>query len=222
MMQKSTISIAVFLSATIVIGCSGGSGGAVPTAVGQRTPSSATLNNPPVISGSPGSTATVDQPYVFTPEASDPNGDSLSFVISNAPPWATFDSDTGELSGIPSPGDAAVYDEIQISVSDGSTLSALPAFSITVSQNAAGMATLIWTAPVANTDGSPLTDLTAYRVRYGTEPGSYIKRIEITNAGITTYVIENLTPNTYYFVLTSINSQNIESAFSNEASVVIP
>lgn len=203
------------------MGCSGGSGGVAPTTFGQRAPSPASLNDPPVISGRPGSSAAVNQSYTFTPEASDPNGDSLTFLISNVPGWATFDSATGELSGTPSPGDAAVYENIQITVSDGRALSALPEFSITVTQNALGSVTLSWTAPTSNTDGTTLTDLTAYRVRYGTESGSYPERIEISNAGITTFVVENLAPNTYFFVLTSVNSQNIESTYSNEASAIV-
>ncbi|MGI9203438.1 MAG: fibronectin type III domain-containing protein, partial [Woeseiaceae bacterium] len=128
----------------------------------------------------------------------------------------------GSLSGTPAPGDAAVYDDIQITVSDGSTTSSLPAFSITVAQAAPGSVTLTWTAPTLNTDGTTLVDLSAYRVHYGTESGSYPNSIEISNAGITTYVIDNLNADTYYFVLTSLNSQDIESAFSNEASATIP
>ena len=221
MIHKRSHMIAICLSAVIAVGCSGGSGGVAPPATIQRIPSAASFNSAPVISGDPESAATVNQQYTFVPDASDPNGDNLTFLIENAPSWANFDSATGTLSGTPAPGDAATYDQIQISVSDGRASSSLPAFSITVTQNATGMVTLAWTAPLANTDGSPLTDLTAYRVRYGTEPGSYPERIEIANAGITTYVIENLAPNTYYFVLTSINSQNIESAFSNEASAIV-
>ncbi|PYN89825.1 MAG: hypothetical protein DMD87_04245 [Candidatus Rokuibacteriota bacterium] len=34
-----------------------------------------------------------------------------------------------------------------------------------------GVLDLSWTAPATNTDGSPLTDIVAYRVYYGTTPG---------------------------------------------------
>jgi len=56
-----------------------------------------------------------------------------------------------------------------------------------------------------NTDGSPLTDLTGYKIYYGNESGNYQASIQIDNPGIAIYVVENLTPNTYYFVLTVIN-----------------
>ncbi len=221
MIQKCVRSLAVGLTAVLAVGCSGGSGGVTSPAASQRTASASSLNGAPVISGIPGSAATVNQQYAFAPDASDPNGDSLTFSIFNLPSWAAFDPDTGSLSGTPSPGDTAVYTDIQIFVSDGRFTSSLPAFSITVSQAAAGTVTLSWTAPTTNTDGTTLTDLAAYRIRYGTVRGSYPNRIEISNPGITTYVIDNLNANTYYFVLTSLNSQNIESAFSNEASTTV-
>ncbi|MFW2404273.1 MAG: fibronectin type III domain-containing protein, partial [Gammaproteobacteria bacterium] len=80
-----------------------------------------------------------------------------------------------------------------------------------------GSVTLSWTPPTENADGSVLTDLAGYKVYYGNEPGNYTMSLQIDNPGIATYVVENLTPNTYYFVLTAINSRDIESEYSNEA-----
>jgi len=81
-----------------------------------------------------------------------------------------------------------------------------------------GSATLSWMPPTENADGSVLTDLVGYKVYYGNEPGNYPMSLQIDNPGIATYVVENLTPNTYYFVVTAINSRDIESEYSNEAS----
>jgi hypothetical protein len=81
-----------------------------------------------------------------------------------------------------------------------------------------GSVTLSWTAPTLNTDGSPLTDLAGYKIYYGTEPGHYRETIQIDNPGLTIYVVEYLSPNTYYFVVTAINSSGIESQYSGEAS----
>jgi len=41
------------------------------------------------------------------------------------------------------------------------------------------------------------------------------------NPGITTYVVENLSPNTYIFASTSINASGVESDFSNVATKTI-
>ncbi len=181
----------------------------------------ADVNEAPDISGSPFLTITARQAYSFQPDASDPDGDSLSFSISDLPSWASFDSDSGLLSGTPSDVDAGVYESIQVSVSDGELTASLAAFSITVTQSATGSATLTWTPPTANTDGSPLTDLTGYKIYYGTSRGNYPNEIMVDNPGLATYVIENLSANTYFFVTKSVNSQQIESEFSNEASKTI-
>ena len=90
--------------------------------------------------------------------------------------------------------------------------------SVTVNQFGLGSATLSWTPPTQNTDGSPLTDLSGYKIYYGNESGNYQTSIQIDNPGIAIYVVEYLTPNTYYFVLTAINSNGVESRFSNEVS----
>jgi len=41
------------------------------------------------------------------------------------------------------------------------------------------------------------------------------------NAGLTAYVVSNLTPNNYYFAVTALNSAGTESVFSNSASKTI-
>ena len=70
--------------------------------------------------------------YTFTPAASDPDGDKLTFSVSNRPSWLSFSSSTGTLSGTPGAANVGTYSNIVISVSDGMTSAALPAFSIQV------------------------------------------------------------------------------------------
>jgi fibronectin type 3 domain-containing protein len=88
---------------------------------------------------------------------------------------------------------------------------------VTSNQVSFGSATLSWTPPTQNTDGSPLTDLASYKIYYGNESGNYHTSIQINNNGMTVYVVKHLTSNTYYFVMTAINSSGVESNFSNEA-----
>jgi hypothetical protein len=89
--------------------------------------------------------------------------------------------------------------------------------SVNVNQVGFGSVTLAWTPPTQNEDGSPLTDLAAYRIYYGNEPGNYQTSIHVDNPGLVMYVVENLTPNTYYFVMTAINSSGEESRYSGVA-----
>jgi large repetitive protein len=89
-------------------------------------------NHPPVISGQAATTARVGTAYSFTPTASDPDGDTLTFSIANRPSWLSFSSTTGTLSGTPGAAAAGTYSNIVISVSDGTTSAALPGFAIQV------------------------------------------------------------------------------------------
>jgi len=87
----------------------------------------------PAIGGIPLTSAPAGQPYVFQPTARDITGAPLTFAIANCPPWATFSTATGTLSGTPSAAQAGAYSNIEILVSDGTWTIALPAFSIAVS-----------------------------------------------------------------------------------------
>jgi hypothetical protein len=178
-------------------------------------------NSAPIILGNPPPAVVVGQNYSFTPVASDPDGDTLVFSIQNPPSWASFEPSTGRLFGLAALGTEGTYANIVISVSDGNQTVNLSQFSIEVTQAALGSATLSWTAPTQNTDGSPLANLAAYKIYYGTTPGSYTNEVLVTNPGTTMYVVDNLVPNTYYFVSTSINAVGTESVFSNMASTTI-
>ena len=89
----------------------------------------------PTISGTPATTVAAGGNYAFTPVASDPDGNVLTFSILNAPSWTSFNTSTGELSGSPPASAAAnVFSNIVISVSDGTATASHAAFSITVTQ----------------------------------------------------------------------------------------
>ena len=121
------------------------------------------------------------------------------------------------MSGIPTLGNEGEYANIRVTVSDGTDSSAIT-FSITVTTIGSASVTLSWTPPVENEDGTTLTDLAGYYIYYGDTAGLYPNSIRINNPSISTYVVDNLTPNTYYFVATSFNSMGVESAYSNEAT----
>ncbi len=161
--------------------------------------------------------ASVGSLYQFSATAADADGDSLTFSIQNRPSWSTFDATSGRLSGTPQTGDVGSYNNIVVSVSDGQATTSLDSFSIDVVVQGTGTVTLQWTAPVDNEDGSPLDDLAGYNIYYGVEPGVYTEEIPINNPSVTTYIVEGLMPDTYYFVATARNDDGIESQFSNES-----
>lgn len=85
----------------------------------------------------------------------------------------------------------------------------------------AGSVTLNWVPPTENVDGTPLTNLAGYDIHYGTASGKYTQTISVSNAGISTYVVQNLTPGTYYFSVTAVNSAGTESPMSSEVSTTV-
>ncbi len=92
-------------------------------------------NTAPTIAGTPAAAAQAGTAYAFTPDASDVDGQALTFFIAGRPAWASFDSATGTLAGTPTAADIGVHSNIVISVSDGLLSASLPPFSITVDGN---------------------------------------------------------------------------------------
>ena len=177
-------------------------------------------NSAPTISGNPASAVNINDVYSFVPNASDADGDTLTFSIENMPGWASFNTSTGELSGQPTLANVGVYSNISISVSDGTASASLSSFSISVDQVGSVSTTLSWTAPTQNEDGTTLEDLAGYKIYWGTTPGVYTNSVSV-DAGLTTYVVDNLAPGTYEFVATAINSAGVESRYSNVATKVL-
>jgi len=193
----------------------GGSTVANPAAEPTSTPTSPPTSAPnqaPTISGTPLTSAKTNQPYTFQPTASDPDGDKITFNVYNKPVWASFDTQTGKLAGTPSSSSTGTFTGITIVASDGASSSQLGPFDITVASTATtGSATLSWQPPTENADGSPLVNLAGYVIRYGTQSDALKLEVRINNAGITTSVIEGLTPATWYFTVSAFTSTGVES-----------
>jgi hypothetical protein len=99
----------------------------------DEKPGNGGRNKPPTIDGTPPTSAEIGQYYAFQPNASDRDGDVLTFSIVNKPAWAAFDTSKGFLSGFPAEADAGhTSSNITISVSDGPHTTFLAPFNITV------------------------------------------------------------------------------------------
>lgn len=180
------------------------------------------VNAAPVLSGSPKSAVVVGSSYLFQPSARDADGDPLRFSIVNRPAWAAFNIVTGQLSGTPTATNVGTYSNIVISVSDGKSRATLAPFAVTVvAASRSGVAELVWEPPTENTDGSPLTNLAGYRIVYGSSAQRLTQTIQLTNAGLSAYVVENLAPGTYYFAIRAYASNGAESSDSNVVARVV-
>jgi Fibronectin type III domain len=84
-----------------------------------------------------------------------------------------------------------------------------------------GTATLDWTPPTQNSDGSTLSNLAGYTVYYGTSPDQLTQSVKLTNPGLTAYTVSNLSPGKWYFSVTSYSSTGVESIRSGVVSTTI-
>jgi hypothetical protein len=218
-MNPKTLKIRATAMAAVLFlalsGCGGSGGGASGGSGGGTT------NLPPTISGTAATSVTSGQAYSFQPTASDPEGQALNFSIANKPSWATFNSTTGRLSGTPSSSNVGTFSNVVISVSDGTNSASLPAFTITVLAAATGSATLTWVAPTTNEDGSALTNLAGYKVRYGTSVSALNQIVDVAGAGNTTATVNGLATGTWYFTLSSYTNVGVESVQTSPVSKTI-
>lgn len=135
--------------------------------------------------------------------------------VEEVTPIATWDTEPAALGCIAS-GDWSG----EKGASGAETLPAITqsaTYNITCEWEVGGSATLSWTPPTQNTDGSALTDLDGYKIYWGTASGDYQSNVAIDNPGITTYVVDGLSSGTWFFVATALNELGVESQFSNEA-----
>ena len=123
----------VLLASLTLAGCLEGSSDATAsTQPANATPAASQENREPTLNGTPAASVVAGSAYQFVPQASDPDANSLTFSIENAPSWVTFDEATGTLAGTPSDADVGLVSNIIIRVTDGILIATLPAFSVQV------------------------------------------------------------------------------------------
>jgi hypothetical protein len=209
----------LLLTSALLTGCGGGGG----DSSSNVNPPTSSTNAAPTMTGSPGSTAVVGQAYSFQPAAADANGDALTFTVANLPAWATFSAQTGRITGTPTAAQVGAYANITVTVSDGTANATVGPFTITVSDvaNASGSATLSWTPPTQNSDGTSLGNLAGFRVMYGRTSGNLDQTVNVDNPSVNRYVVENLSSGTWYFAVVAVNAAGVSSPLSNTASKTV-
>lgn len=81
-------------------------------------------------------------------------------------------------------------------------------------------AALSWQAPTRNVDGSALTNLTGYKIYYGTSSKNYTQSVSVSGATTTQWTLA-LAPGTYYFALAAVDATGTESSKTNEVTKTI-
>lgn len=205
MVGKEFKRILVMLCATsALVACGGGE---------EEGPQKTSLNSPPTVSGVPDDCVGLNNYYEFIADGLDADNDSLKYSIINQPSWTSFNIRSGKLSGTTNINNVGLYDNIQISVTDGIETASLDPFAIEVLVGN-GQTMLTWTPPITHEDGTTLIDLAGYKIYYGKSAYNFPNKIEINNPGQANYLVENLCPTTYFFAVTAITASSVESGFS--------
>ena len=82
---------------------------------------------------------------------------------------------------------------------------------------------LTWTAPSEREDstGLSLSEIAGYRIYYGVEPGNYQSQIDVNDGSAVQAQVSGISRGAYYVVLTTIDVDGRESAYSSEVIVTI-
>jgi hypothetical protein len=228
---------ALVMSGLLLAACGNGVGVSPATdtaaaAPAATTPASTTAPTSPApaaglkLAGTPPTSITAGQDYLFQPKVAQ-GGGVVTFKIQGQPTWATFDADTGVLTGTPATANEGTTGSITITGSNGSSSASIGPFTIVVKAPAstpaagAGTTTLTWTPPTQNTDGTPIIGLTGYHIHYGTSVNALSTTITVTDVSQTSYVVSGLAPGTYYFAVDAFNAAGVESAESNVGAATI-
>ncbi|MCU7892132.1 MAG: putative Ig domain-containing protein [Candidatus Thiodiazotropha sp. (ex Ustalcina ferruginea)] len=180
-------------------------------------------NQAPTITGAPEQSVIAGDAYIFSPNASDPDDNSLNFTVTNLPNWASFNSTSGILSGTPSEEDAGLYEGIVISVTDNNETSSLAPLNLLVEASeptdTTGSVSLAWVPPSTRTDGSSLdmSEIAGYKVYMGDTQDTLEQVMDFADSTTHNCVLDDIENGDYYFAVTTYDNDGNESGFSNIA-----
>lgn len=95
-----------------------------------------------------------------------------------------------------------------------SNLTANAAYTLTCTRPVLGSASLQWTPPTRNTDGSALTNLSGFRIAYGRASAALSSSLDVS-ASTTAYTVRNLEATTWYFGVRAFTPAGTQSELSN-------
>jgi VCBS repeat-containing protein len=118
---------------------------------------------------------------------------------------------------------ASIKDNLTVSSVDGTTKTVV--ITIIGADEAGTLAdiNLSWVAPSEREDNTSisLSDIAGYKIYYGTTQGLYPSSVSINDSTAEGHTFTNFASNTYYFVVTTLDTEGRESQYSSEVKVVI-
>ncbi len=118
---------------------------------------------------------------------------------------------------------ATLTDNLTISSIDGTThMVTITIFGVNENNPPSNIA-LSWIAPSAREDNSGLSlaAIAGYKIYYGTTQGQYPNSTTINDSSATGYTFNNFAAATYYFVMTTVDTDGRESQYSSEVTFTL-
>jgi hypothetical protein len=78
-----------------------------------------------------------------------------------------------------------------------------------------------WAKPTSNSDGTVLTDISGYRVIYGTSASNLSQSVNVAGASNTSASISSLALGTYYVAVMTLNAAGVASNASGVVAFTI-
>ncbi len=81
---------------------------------------------------------------------------------------------------------------------------------------------ITWVAPIERENNNPisLTEIAGYKIYYGTSLGQYMNDVTINDATAVSHTFIGLAASTYYFAVTTLDTEGRESLYSNEVVIM--
>jgi len=112
---------------------------------------------------------------------------------------------------------------VQVTGLTGRDRPGIPANATNAPAQETGVASLSWQAPSTRVDGQSLSmsEIAGYRIYYGTSSGDYDSVLSVDDPYTFTIRIDALLAGNYYFVMTAVDTNGIESGYSDEAVKIV-
>ncbi|MGZ8488532.1 MAG: putative Ig domain-containing protein, partial [Candidatus Binatia bacterium] len=190
-----------------------------------RSGDAAAANNPPAFTSDPISKPIATQALAYSSSvasnASDADGDALTFAKSGGPAWLIV-AQNGALTGTPSGSNLGV-NTFTVSVTDGKGVADTATLQITVVSGLSAPSGLVGSSTLARRINLTWNDNSSnekgFKIERSTDGSSFI-RIATRGANVTAFTDGNRrSGSTYYYRVRSYNASG-HSAYSNTVSVV--
>ena len=133
--------------------------------------------------------------------------------------WYYADNNQAVIQNLAS--GATLTDNLTVSSIDGTTHTVV--ITITGTDDTLANVSLSWVAPAEREDNTAilLSEIASYKIYYSSTQGQYTNNIVINDSTATGHTFTNFSSGTYYFVITTIDTDGRESKYSPEVVKVI-